>query len=137
MAESPLRTEVRTDAKGSYTAYVYADGHTETDPPNRPLSREDLQRQRLADFATTSALEAVEAAKAGRTGGSSSAVRQSRPAATLRALAPSFMEGLASVQLIPATMSMTEAQRTTLLTSFDLGSRVVGAKAGARVEYAG
>lgn len=135
MAESPTSTEVRTDAKGEYTAYLYADGHIETDPPNRPLSREDLQRQRLADFATTNALEAVEAAKAGRTGSSSSSVRQSRPAATLRALVPSFMEGMASVQLVPKTMTMTEAQRVELINSYDLGGRVVGPNAGARIEY--
>ena len=135
MAESPTSTEVRTDVKGTYTAYLYADGHVETDPPGRPVSREDLQRQRLADFATTNALESVEASKAGRTGGSASAVRQSRPAATLRALVPTFMEGLASAQLIPKTMVMSEAQRTELLNTFDLGGRVVGLKAGARVEY--
>lgn len=34
-----------SDAAGTYTAYTYADGHITTDPPNRPVSKEDLQRQ--------------------------------------------------------------------------------------------
>lgn len=34
-----------SDAAGTYIAYTYADGHVTTDPPNRPVSREDLQRQ--------------------------------------------------------------------------------------------
>lgn len=34
-----------SDAAGAYIAYTYADGHVTTDPPNRPISREDLQRQ--------------------------------------------------------------------------------------------
>jgi len=34
-----------SDAAGTYTAYTYSDGHVTTDPPNRPVSREDLQRQ--------------------------------------------------------------------------------------------
>lgn len=137
MADIPIATETRTDAKGSYTAYIYADGHTETNPPGRPLSKQDLQRQRFADFATTNALEAVESAQAGRTGGSQAAVRQSRPVASLRALTPSFHEGLALVQLVPKTMCMSPAQREDLLTNYDLGGRVIGPKAGERVEYAG
>lgn len=34
-----------SDAAGMYIAYTYSDGHVTTDPPNRPVSREDLQRQ--------------------------------------------------------------------------------------------
>lgn len=34
-----------SDAAGTYIAYTYSDGHVTTDPPNRPVSREDLQRQ--------------------------------------------------------------------------------------------
>lgn len=136
MADSPVLVETRTDAKGAYTAYVYADGHVETSPVGRPLSREDLQRQRFADFSTTNALEAVESSKAGRTGGSPSAVRQSHPVASLRALVPTFHEGLAAVQLVPKTMNMTQSQREALVNTYDLGGRVVGPNAGARVEYA-
>jgi hypothetical protein len=45
MSATIIKTEFRTDVAGTYLAHVFSDGHTETDPPNRPLSKEDLQRQ--------------------------------------------------------------------------------------------
>jgi|GEM_PF-4412942 len=40
-----VKTEFRTDAAGTYQAFIYDDGHTETDPIGRPKSKEDLQRE--------------------------------------------------------------------------------------------
>lgn len=51
MAEKPIRVETRTDYVGTYTAYIYADGHVETDPANRPQNREDAQRNRRKEYA--------------------------------------------------------------------------------------
>lgn len=135
MAESPSRTETRTDVQGSYTVYVYSDGHEETDPAGRPVSLEDLQRKRLAEHATTNALSAVESAVAGAAGTSDASIRQNRPAATLRALTAPFHVGLELAQMVPRTMGITRAQREDMLSSFDLGGPVVGDNAGAGVEY--
>ena len=40
-----VKRRTQSDAAGTYTEYTYSDGHITTDPPNRPVSREDLQRQ--------------------------------------------------------------------------------------------
>lgn len=55
MTERPVSEEVRTDYVGEYKAYIYADGHVETDPPGRPLSKEDRQRQRVLEYARANA----------------------------------------------------------------------------------
>lgn len=62
-----LRQEIHTDAAGTYTAYVYADGHTETNPPGRPMSREDMQRERISTVAAERAKQAISAARASDT----------------------------------------------------------------------
>jgi hypothetical protein len=40
-----VKRETLTDYVGSYIANTFSDGHVETDPANRPLSKEDVQRQ--------------------------------------------------------------------------------------------
>lgn len=59
-----VRQETRQDAAGSYIAYVYADGHVETDPAGRPLTKEDLQRQRRTEIAQAQTLQALAADRA-------------------------------------------------------------------------
>ena len=54
-----VKTQTLSDAAGLYTAYTYSDGHVQTSPPNRPVSKEDLQRQvrdQLAQANATAAL---------------------------------------------------------------------------------
>ena len=43
----------KTDYIGTYTEYTFDDGHVETDPPNRPIYKEDVQLQRTADTGAT------------------------------------------------------------------------------------
>ena len=40
----PIKKITKTDFVGTYTEYVYGDGHSETDPPGRPLTRDDVIR---------------------------------------------------------------------------------------------
>lgn len=54
-----ISTQVLSDAAGFYTAYTYADGHVETSPPNRPVSKEDLQRQIRDQLAQANATKAL------------------------------------------------------------------------------
>jgi hypothetical protein len=54
-----VSTTEATDVAGVYTVYTYSDGHTDTNPPNRPYSKEDLQRQirdQLAQVLATQSL---------------------------------------------------------------------------------
>ncbi len=48
-----------SDAAGTYIAYTYSDGHIATDPPNRPVSKEDLQRQVRDTLAQQKATQAL------------------------------------------------------------------------------
>jgi len=57
-----FRTERRVDIVGPYTAYIFPDGHTETDPPGRPLLREDIQRLRRQQRAKVAATRMVASA---------------------------------------------------------------------------
>ena len=41
---SLLSKTIETDYLGTYTRYVYDNGHVETDPAGRPIFREDAQR---------------------------------------------------------------------------------------------
>jgi hypothetical protein len=41
---SLLSKTIETDYLGTYTRYVYDNGHVETDPVGRPVFREDAQR---------------------------------------------------------------------------------------------
>jgi len=54
-----VSTSEASDIAGVYTVYTYSDGHTSTNPPNRPFSKEDLQRQirdQLAQVLATQSL---------------------------------------------------------------------------------
>ena len=55
MTERPTSQETRTDYVGEYRAYIFADGHVETDPPGRPMSKEDMQRKRVLEYARANA----------------------------------------------------------------------------------
>lgn len=99
-----LREEIRTDAAGNYTAYVYADGHTETNPPGRPLSKEDLQRQRLQAASKADARTAVAAART-TTGSKTTAAsrRESAAGAGPRQLMPQFQAFQAALSTMVVT----------------------------------
>ena len=139
MAERFVRKETRTDYQGSYTAYIYADGHVETDPPGRPKSREDVQRERLAAAAGDRALRLLEAQQAelGVTGVvlPTDVRRANRGLASLRVLTGPYHETLAALGQVSPTLRAPEGQATLLRETIDIGGLVVGDRAGDRPEY--
>lgn len=139
MAERFLREEIRTDYAGSYTAYLYADGHVETDPPGRPTSREDSQRERLATAAGDRAQRLLEAQQAelGVAGVTlpTNIRRASRGLASLRVLTGPYHETLAALGQLAPTLRAPEGQAALLRESIDIGGLVVGDRAGERPEY--
>ncbi len=135
--------ETRTDIAGTYTAYIYADGHVETDPPGRPLSKEDLQRQRKAQVATDRAKKmiAAERAKFGALGDSipNQTLRDNLTAVSSKIVLEPFHKFLHAVAQVSdtATVPQTDGGHVDrLLTSVPLGGRVVGDHARQRPEYA-
>lgn len=103
------RTEIRTDELGSYTAYIFDDGHVETDPPGRPLYRVDLQRKRRFEIQSSQTLKAA-----------SINVQASTPADSVLVSGEFYRVMCASERLLEAAR-MPVAMRQTLLSRCDLG----------------
>lgn len=126
-ADIPVRKEIRTDYVGEYVAYIYGDGHTETDPPGRPLYQEDIQRQRAQEVARSKAREAMAAARLRSQEANDIARENSLSALT----APQFEQLRQSLSLITrlassATASGPERRRAVLRA--DTGGLLVGSQ---------
>lgn len=134
MPERFLREEIRTDYRGAYTAYLYADGHVETDPPGRPISKEDWQRHRLNQATAEKVARMTTAARtaAGARGiPMPSDIKQAeRSVPTLRALTQGFHDTLNAASVLAQTARTPMEMRHSLVASFDLGG-----PAGGPVEY--
>ena len=98
-----MKSETRTDFVGTYTAYLFADGHVETDPPGRPQSREDAQRERRRQLATADPR------------------RQLQAAAPLDRVLQPFQRTSAALAEIATTVQAVKPARDELLTTVDLG----------------
>lgn len=137
-----ISKETRTDIAGTYTAYIYADGHVETDPPGRPLSKEDLQRQRKAQVATDRAkrMIAAERAKFGVLGDSipNQTLRDNATAVSSKIVLEPFHKFLHAVSEISDTATVPQTAGghvDRLITTVPLGGKVVGDRARTRPEY--
>jgi len=139
MAERPYRKEIRVDYIGPYTAYVYADGHVETEPPQRPMSKEDVQRTRRVDVTQNRAIAMLssERAKLGLVTANTPAaiVRQNADSVTGKILFDQFQALLHGISDVAQTATTFAGYADTLLNTVSLGGRVVGAMAGLRPEY--
>jgi hypothetical protein len=123
-----VSTETATDVAGTYTAYTYSDGHVETDPPGRPFSKEDLQRQRLAQAAQQQAQQMLSAtlAKLGVPSAPASPAvqRQNQGTVSSTVLIGTYHDYLDAAEQIAGTASappQSGSPLDQLLTSFGLG----------------
>jgi hypothetical protein len=119
-----LREEIRTDAAGTYTAYVYADGHTETNPPGRPKSREDMQRERAAEAAQADAKTAVSTTRASASQSAPLQRENAAAAGSRLVLSPyrNFQHKLGTLVGTAATPQTAGGLRDTLLTTVHTGT---------------
>ena len=131
-----------TDVAGIYTVYTYSDGHTDTNPANRPFSKEDLQRQIRDQLAQTLATQSLANEQARYT---SLAVTQDAPNSQEIARAEfdvingnlvlqPFPDAIANFGLIAPTASATPGQASQLVSSISLGGYLTGDDENA-VEY--
>ena len=136
--ERPIKTEIRTDYAGTYTAFIYADGHTETEPPGRPLSREDMQRERLKDASKAQAKNVLESRRArlGLSGTPQEVVRDNTPAASNRRLISPFARTINTMSEVASTFRTPPQQLQTLSQEAGLGGFVEGERQGERMEFA-
>jgi hypothetical protein len=133
-----IKTEPRTDYAGSYIAYIYSDGHTETDPPGRPMSREDVQRQRLQEVSRLKAREMAQAQRSRHGVVSSIApavTRETGHSIVPRVLVQSFHETLDAIAALAPTARTNEGMLAEASGRYALGGELVGDRAGTREEY--
>jgi len=134
-----ISREYLTDYVGSYVIFTYDDGHQETQPPNRPQSREDVQRQIRIAQASSNATQALAAERSRFTKTAAQAAAPNAQALgradfdTLAGLTITnpYAQGVNAVSEVAKTASASDATVSTLISSLSLGSPVVGENAGA------
>lgn len=139
MADRPVKTVRAEDFLGSYIAYTYADGHTETDPPNRPASREDAQRTRLIAVSRDRSL-AIVASQRERFGVDAASLppsisRENAAIVNGSLLRRPYTSQVNKLSNLAETSSAPQDMCDALKTSADLGGPVVGDNASTAVEY--
>lgn len=132
----PIDVVRSTDIAGSYVAYTFADGHVETDPPGRPLFKEDLQRNRRIEVSKTRSLAILAAEK---TKGSSllpsSILRNNADVVNGSVLIMPYLQQIQKISNIAETSTAAAGQVTSLLQTVPIGGKVIGDNAGAAPEY--
>lgn len=125
-----LRVEERTDFLGTYVAYVYGDGRVETDPPDRPVSKEDYQRRRALELSQRDTAAAIAAVRLSKSTGRANLNRdQAGSSATASAL-DEMRRSLQIAGMLVEASTMPETLKDQLLVQVDLGGRVIGPNAG-------
>lgn len=129
MAERFIKKTIKTDLVGDYVEYEYADGHRETDPPNRPKSREDVQRERLQEAAGVKAQRNLEQQRSknsayGNT--PSHIVRENLTAVSGRDLVAPYHATLHALETVSETIRGPEGSAEFLIDNYDLGGVVEG-----------
>lgn len=121
------REEIRTDAVGPYRVYIYPDGHEETEPPGRPLTKEDLQRRRLAGAVHEKRNTMARAMRTTRQGGRQpDAQRQTEHLPTFRALTQPVHDTLNAFARVSGTARAPDGYRKQLIQNYDLGGYIPG-----------
>lgn len=126
-----------TDYIGPFVAYTYADGHIETVPPNRPQSKEDVQRQRRIQVIRTRALAVLSSERAIVGTGNLPMVIKRENANTVggKIMLSNYHDALHKLSEIAVTSTAFPGSIETLRTTIGLGGRVVGARSGQRPHY--
>ena len=133
-----VKTETRNDYEGDYKAYLYSDGHIETDPPGRPLFKEDAQRRLLGQRAVADAPRFLKTARASEAQAERPHLQaDNRHAANARVMAPAFHDSLAGLSAVTSTFTASPLYRAAVVGQVDLGGVVVGDRADQRPEYGG
>jgi hypothetical protein len=134
----PYKIETREDYVGQYTAYIYPDGHVESDPPERPKTQEDVQRDRRVAATRQRALLmlAADRARLGLDASTPKALIQSNVAVTPgKALFANYHRLLHLISTVSGTATSFPGETSSLLTTVGLGGFLVGPRAGKTMEY--
>lgn len=139
MPERPIKTIKSNDYVGDYISYIFADGHIETDPPNRPKFKEDVQRSRKVEVARQRA-QAILAAERSKYGFNNvvlpdSVVRENANVVTGSVILRPYLEQLRKLSDTADTFTASRGLIESLVTTVPIGGKVVGDNAGKSAEY--
>lgn len=140
MGQAIIKREVRADVLGTYYAFIYDDGHTETYPANRPVSREDYQRMIRNEEALKRASDAMAAEKTrylrAGAGASNEQIRRAEfDSLGGRIVTQQYGDAIQKRSVLADTATASKSYVDDLLSTVDLGGPVVGANAGKKREY--
>lgn len=134
----PYKIETREDFVGTYTAYIYPDGHVESSPSDRPKTQEDVQRDRRVEATRQRALLMLSAdrARMGLDASTPKALVHANMAITPgKALFANYHRLLHLISTVSGTATSFPGEISSLLTTVGLGGYVIGPRAGKGVEY--
>ena len=123
-----IRSETRTDFLGEYIAYVYGDGHIETEPAGRPVTKEDFQRRRAVDLSQRSAREALASARIARSTGRANLNREQAGAAATASVFDEMRKTLSTISVLVSSTVATPAAALGLTLTADVGGTLVDPK---------
>jgi hypothetical protein len=121
-----LRTETRTDYLGNYVAYVYSDGHVESDPVDRPVYKEDYLRKRTIELSKKNSREALAAARLARTGGNNNLNREQTAFVATAGILDEFRRTQSVLGLLVDAVVADRLTKESLINEVDTGGDVVG-----------
>jgi len=124
-----IRIETRTDFLGEYTAYVYGDGHVETEPSDRPVTKEDYQRRRAADLSQKNAREALASARIARSTSRANLNRDQAASAATAGLFDEMRKTLSAINLMAQTTGAPSSDTDTVINTVSVGGQIVGPRA--------
>lgn len=125
MSDTLIRTETRTDFLGEYTAYIYSDGHVETDPNDRPVSKEDYQRRRANSLAAADTATAVTSARIANATGRDHLNRDQAASSATAGLLDEVRKTLKAVGTLIETTAAPVDQVQSLIETVPLGGTLV------------
>jgi hypothetical protein len=124
-----IRSETRTDFIGSYTAYIYSDGHVETEPAGRPIFKEDYQRQRAIALSQSDASNSIAAAKIAATTTSQASTRELTGFIATAGIFDDLRQTQTTLATLLTASTASDDDKATLLSQVPAGGDVVGPRA--------
>jgi hypothetical protein len=131
---SLLRTETRTDYLGDYVAYIYSDGHVESDPVDRPVYKEDYLRKRTIELSKKNSREALAAARLARTSANNNLNREQTAFVATAGILDEFRRTQSVLGLLVDAAVADRLTKEALTDEVDTGGDLIGDRSAVSFE---
>lgn len=129
-----LRTEKRYDYLGEYVAYVYSDGHVESDPVDRPVYKEDYLRKRTIELSRKNSKEALAAARTARISSNNNLNREQTAFVATAGILDEFRRTQSILGLLVDAAVADPLTKESLIDTADTGGDLIGDDAAVSFE---